>query len=121
MTRLAALLFGLLVLASAAQAQPIQLFGTAGKAPVFLDISRVGDTVSGWYVYLKSGRQLRLEGKLDPKGFFQIEAFAPETNARAGLITGRRKDGHWTELRRNPRLEDLTPITVVQDLTPLGG
>lgn len=96
MKRLAALLLGLLAIASAAPAQPIQLYGTVGKAPVFLDISRVGDTVSGWYVYLKSGQQMRLEGKLDPKGFFQIEAFAPDTNARAGSLNGRRKDGHWT-------------------------
>jgi hypothetical protein len=88
-------------LSGAASAQPIHLYGAVGKAPVFLDLSRNGDTVSGWYFYLKTGKQIRLEGKLNPRGFFQIEEFTGDTNSHTGTFTGRIKDGHWAGDWRN--------------------
>jgi hypothetical protein len=92
--------FRILILAAAlctsAAAQPIQLSGTVGNLPVFVDLSRNGDTVSGWYYYLKVGKQLRLAGKLDPNGFFQIEEYTANTNTRTGSFTGRIREGRWT-------------------------
>jgi len=92
----AAMIFGAGLCAAAAAAQPILLSGTIGKAPVLLDLDRTGDTVSGWYFYLKVGKQLRLEGKLDPSGFFTIEEFTAATNSRTGTFKGRVKNGHWS-------------------------
>ena len=86
----AAVLFGV-----TAAAQPILLSGTIGNAPVFLDLDRTGDTVSGWYFYLKVGKQLRLEGKLNPGGLFAIEEYAAATNSHTGSFKGRVKNGHW--------------------------
>lgn len=82
--------------AGMAGAQPILLSGTIGKAPVFLDLDRTGDTVSGWYFYLKLGKQIRLDGKLNPSGLFDIQEYTPATNSRTGNLKGRIKDGHWT-------------------------
>jgi hypothetical protein len=87
---LAAVLF-----AAAANAQPILLSGTIGKAPVFLDLDRTGDTVSGWYFYLKVGKQIRLDGKLDPNGLFDIQEYTASTNSRTGSFKGRIKNGRW--------------------------
>ena len=80
----------------AAVAQPILLSGTIGKAPILLDLDRTGDTVSGWYFTLKAGKQLRLEGKLNPGGFFAIEEYTTATNSRTGAFQGRIKNGHWS-------------------------
>lgn len=118
------LLAAALLFCGAAAAQPIQLYGTVGKAPVFLDVYRNGDLVSGWYVYLKAGKQIRLEGKLDPKGFFQIEEYTAATNTRTGTFTGRRTDGHWTgnwkSASRGKNL-DLALVELKSTLTDVDG
>jgi hypothetical protein len=111
---------GIFAVCGAASAQPIQLYGTVGRTPAFLDISRNGDTVSGWYLTLRSGKQIRLEGKLDPKGFFQIEAFAPDTNSRTGSFSGRRKGGHWTGTWRNPAGHRPLPLSFDELRSKLG-
>jgi hypothetical protein len=84
-----------------AAAQPIHLAGKIGKSPVFADLMRNGDTISGWYFYLKAGKEIRLEGRLNPGGFFQIEEYTASTNTRSGSFTGRRKNGHWVGTWRN--------------------
>jgi hypothetical protein len=103
------------VLSFSALAQPIQLSGTIGTQPVFLDLSRNGDTLSGWYFYLKVGKQLRLSGKLDQHGFFQLEEYTAGSNTRTGTFTGRVTDGHWSGTWRNtsagkPRAVDLAEL-----------
>jgi hypothetical protein len=85
-----------MLLCGSAAAQPIQLYGNVGAAPVFLDLSRNGDTVSGWYFYLKVAKQIRLEGRLDHNGFFQLEEYTASSNTRTGSFKGRAKDGHWS-------------------------
>ncbi len=93
---MAALWFAGLWFAGGAGAQPILLSGTIGKAPVFLDLDRTGDTVSGWYFYLKAGKQIRLDGKLNPNGLFDIQEYTASTNSRTGSFKGRIKDSHWS-------------------------
>ncbi|GAA0558755.1 hypothetical protein [Rhizomicrobium electricum] len=90
------LLAAAVLFAAAATAQPILLSGTIGKAPVFLDLDRTGDTVSGWYFYLKVGKQIRLDGKLDPNGLFDIQEYTASTNSRTGSFKGHIKNGRWT-------------------------
>lgn len=97
--------------ASNAAGQPIQLYGKIGKTPVFFDLSRDGDTVSGWYFTLKAAEQIRLAGKLDHKGFFQIEEYTANTNSLLGTFTGRRTDGgHWRGSWRNSAHGKPLPI-----------
>lgn len=97
------LLAAAILLCGSATAQPIQLYGTIGNLPVFLDLSRNGDTVSGWYFYLKAAKQIRLEGRLDHNGFFQLEEYTASSNTRTGSFTGRSKDGHWSGTWRNAK------------------
>lgn len=97
------LLAAAILLCGAAAAQPIQLYGTVGTLPVFLDLSRNGDTVSGWYFYLKVAKQIRLEGRLDHNGFFQLEEYSASSNTRTGSFKGRAKDGHWSGTWRNAK------------------
>jgi hypothetical protein len=91
----AALWFAGVWFAGGAGAQPILLSGTIGKAPVFLDLDRTGDTVSGWYFYLKAGKQIRLDGKLNPNGLFDIQEHSASSNSRTGSLKGRIKNGRW--------------------------
>lgn len=97
-----------------AAASPVQLYGSVGKAPYFLDLSRNGDTVSGWSIDLKAGQQVRLEGKLDTKGFFQIEGYSAATNTRSGTFTGRRQNGHWTGNWKNATGKKPQPASFVE-------
>jgi len=89
------ILFFAAALGASAAAQPIQLWGTIGTLPVFLDLSRNGDTLSGWYFYLRVGKQLRLEGKLDQRGFFELEAYTAGSNTRTGSFSGRVRGDRW--------------------------
>jgi hypothetical protein len=95
---------------AAADAQPILLHGTIGKAPVFLDLERTGDTVSGWYFYLKVGKQIRLEGKANSKGLFDVQEYVPSTNSRTGSFTGRIRNGRWTGTWTDPSGRKSAPI-----------
>jgi hypothetical protein len=108
--RIAPLLAAGLFAAAAAHAQPILLSGTIGKAPVFLDLDRTGDTVSGWYFYFKVGKQIRLGGKLDPNGLFDIQEYTASTNSRTGSFTGRIKNGHWTGTWTNAAKKKSYPV-----------
>jgi len=78
-----------------AVAEPITLSGAIGSRPVFFEMNRNGDTVSGWYFYLRAGKQIRLDGKLDHRGFFDIQEYDAASNSRTGSLAGRVKDGHW--------------------------
>lgn len=99
-----------ILIAGSAAAQPILLSGSIGKAPVFLDLDRKGDTVSGWYFYLKVGKQLRLEGKLNPGGFFDVAEYTASTNSRTGSFNGRIVNGRWSGTWTNAKGTRSYPI-----------
>ncbi len=120
----AGVLAAAILLCSSVAAQPIRLYGTVGPQPVFLDLSRNGDTVSGWYFYLKVGRQIRLDGKLDPNGFFQMEEHTASTNTRTGSFSGRVRDGHWSGTWRSAKgtgARDVSFAEVRGRLTDVSG
>lgn len=104
------LLLAGLLLAGVANAEPIELYGTIGGKPVFLDMNHNGDTVSGWYYYLKQGKQQRLEGKLSPKGFFDIQEYTPSDNSRSGSFRGRVRDGQWSGSWKNAAGKGARPV-----------
>lgn len=95
---------------TAATAQPVLLSGTVGKAPVFLELDRNGDTVSGWYFYLKVGKQIRLEGQVDRNGFFRVDEYVAATNSRTGAFAGRIRGGRWTGTWTDPRGAKIQPV-----------
>ena len=80
-------------------AATLYLSGTVGTAPVFVTVERNGDTIEGWYLYLKQGRQIRLDGKVDAKGSLAITEKDASTNATTGTfegtIAGERWNGTW--------------------------
>lgn len=104
---LAAILF-----ATAAQAGPILLTGTIGKAPVFVELDHTGDTVSGWYFYLKVGKQIRLDGKLVTGGLFDVQEYTASTNSRTGAFKGRIKNGRWTGTWKNAAGKKALPFVL---------
>jgi len=83
------------VLLQPAGAQPIHLYGTLGTRAVFIDLNQTGDTLSGWYLYLRAGKEIRLEGKLDRHGFFQLDEYTASSNSHTGSFTGRATGGRW--------------------------
>lgn len=91
-----------------ATAQPIHLYGTVGDHEVFIDLNQTGDTLSGWYLYLAAGREIRLDGKLDRHGFFQLDEYTASSNSHTGSFTGRAKDGRWRGNWQGTRAETLT-------------
>ena len=48
-----------------AWAQSLAFFGTVGGARVFVSLERDGDKLSGWYLYVRQGKSIRLEGTGD--------------------------------------------------------
>lgn len=105
-----ALLLAGLLFTGMANAEPIELYGTIGGKPVFLDLNHNGDTVSGWYFYLKQGKQLRLEGKLSPKGVFDLQEYTPSDNSRSGGFHGRVKDDQWSGTWKNAAGKGTRPV-----------
>lgn len=95
-----------------AAAEPMALSGTIGGQPVFFEVNRNGDTVSGWYFALKTGKQIRLEGQLDHRGFFDIAEYRASTNKRTGSLLGRVKDGHWAGRWKTPAGKATRPLSL---------
>ncbi len=115
MPRLMPVAIAMMIGLGGARAEPITLSGSIGAKPVFFEMSRNGDTVSGWYFYLKAGKQIRLDGKLDHRGFFDIQEYSASTNTRTGALAGRIKEGHWAgrwtpTTGQGPRALSLDPL-----------
>lgn len=110
---------GLVLLMSPAMAEPLALTGTIGGKPIFAELNRNGDTVSGWYYYLKAGKQLRLDGQLSAKGVFNIDEHTPATNARSGGFSGSVSNGHWSGVWKNGRTK--LPVALDPVKGPLAG
>ena len=85
-----------------AGAEPLYLSGTIGKASVLAMIERKAGAISGWYVYLRHGKQIRLEGTIDGHDKFSLTETPPGAGAPSGYwtgtIRGRSWTGWWTKL-----------------------
>src|SRR5579862_7215161 len=79
-----------------AAAHPIYLTGEIGTAPVFATMERVNGDVSGWYLYSRYAKQIRLQGAVDAEGNFQLEEFQDPDNKKTGSLTGTTVGTHWT-------------------------
>lgn len=104
MTRLGCFL-ALVVLATIApaQAEPLYLSGTVGKAPVLVTVERKGSEVSGWYLYLRHGKQIRLEGNVEANGALTLREYSPGGSAVtanfSGTVRGTTWSGTWKAVR----------------------
>ena len=104
----------LAALAVPASAHPPYLAGTVGTAPVFVDLDRDGGKVSGWYYYLRVGKDIRLEGTIDAKGHFRIDESDYNTGKKSGSFDGAVTGTHWTGTWRNAAGGGALPFALEQ-------
>lgn len=83
-------------------AHPLYLSGTIGTAPVLLMVERNDDALSGWYLYLRQGKQIRLEGKVAADGAVTLDEFSGPQSKKTGRFDGRIASGTWTGTWRKP-------------------
>ena len=57
-------------------------------------LNRQDNTLTGWYLYLAIGRELRLDGRIDPTGDFQLDETVD--SGKTGRFQGRANGGRWT-------------------------
>jgi hypothetical protein len=114
LTLVAALLFP-----AALAAQPVYLFGRIGKSEVMAALDRRGDALTGWYLYFGVDKTLRLAGRIDPGGGFQLDETVDgrKTGALAGTMDGGRWSGEW----RNPAGGAPLAVTLAESRDTLAG
>ncbi len=81
-------------------AHPLYLFGQIGKSAVMAMVNRDGNALTGWYLYLDIGKELRLSGQIDATGDFQLDETVD--SKKTGRLQGKMEGGHWTGEWRRP-------------------
>ncbi len=93
----------MLVVPTLASAQPALLSGTVGKAPVLLTLTNDNGRLYGWYIYLRVGKGIRLEGTLNAAGRFTLDEFPlDDPGKKTGVFAGTVAQGRWTGMWRKP-------------------
>lgn len=91
-------LFALLAIVSGfspAAADPLYLTGEIGAFPVLLMLDQDGPRLKGWYYYLRNGKEIKLEGKIDTgNGEFTIVEFTLD-GKKTGTFEGKAEKGEW--------------------------
>ena len=80
---------------SAANAHPLYLFGEVGHSPVMATLERDGGNLSGWYLYLRHGKEIRLQGRIDATGNFLLDEFDAKSDRKTGSFKGAASGTHW--------------------------
>lgn len=111
----------LLALTQSASAHPLYLSGTIGGAPVLLMVERNDSALSGWYLYLRQGRQIRLEGKVATDGAFTLDEFSGPASRKTGQFDGRIESGKWTGTWRKPEQQATSTFTLSEATDVLAG
>lgn len=113
----------LLVLAapSLAVAHPLYLTGTIGTAPVLLMMERDDTALSGWYLYLRQGKQIRLEGKVAADGAFTMDESSGPASQKTGQFEGRIERDRWSGVWRKPGQPATLPFHLGESADTLGG
>ena len=99
-------------------AHPLYLFGQIGKSNVMATLTRDGDALSGWYTYLDIGKELRLAGRIDATGDFQLDETVDAE--KTGHLQGKLDGGHWTGEWRKPDGGSPLPFTLSESRDMLG-
>lgn len=80
---------------SPAAADPLYLTGEIGTFPVLLMLDQDGPRLNGWYYYLRNGKEIKLQGKIDTgNGEFTIDEFTLD-GTRTGTFKGTAAKGEW--------------------------
>ena len=103
--------FALAALCTSAGAHPLYLSGTVGPSPALAMVERDGGHLSGWYLYLRHDKEIRLDGRIDAKGNFQLDEFA--SDRKTGSFKGAANGPHWTGEWRNAA--GAAPLAFVLD------
>ena len=80
---------------SPASAHPLYLFGDIGRFPVLVMVTREGNNLSGWYLYLRQAKEIAITGKIDAAGAFTLDEFDPKTHSKTARFVGTMKQGQW--------------------------
>lgn len=86
---------------SVAAAEPVTLTGTIGNAPVVLTLDESEGKLEGWYLYLRIGKQIRLEGRRDGTTF-AFDEFPEPGKPKTGSFAGAIAQGRWTGTWQKP-------------------
>jgi hypothetical protein len=104
---------------AALSAHPLYLFGEIGKSKVMAALDREGDALMGWYLYLDIGKPLRLAGRIDAAGDFQLDETVDLK--KTGRLQGKMDGGHWTGEWRKPDGGSPLPFTLSESRDTLAG
>ena len=58
-------------------------------------LERDGGNLSGWYLYLRHAKQIRLNGRIDAKGNFLLDEFDANSGRKTGSFKGAANGTHW--------------------------
>lgn len=94
-SRLTLLLAAVLALVQPAAAAKLFLSAKIGTAPVLLMMQQKDGALSGWYLYLRYAKQIRLEGCIDSKGTFEFAEYAGTDNRKTGRFSGVSNQKGW--------------------------
>ena len=119
MRRLPTIAALLLAAAMPLRAATLYLSGTVGKAPVFVTVERSEGSIDGWYVYLRKGRQIRLEGHVDAGGALTLTEKDASTNAATGAFEGRIDGERWTGSWHKPGIGMSLPFALAENREPI--
>jgi len=92
LTLLSAAVLALVWPASGAE---LSLSGKVGTAPVLLMLQQEDGGLSGWYLYLRQAKQIRLKGRIDSEGAFQLAEFTGSDNRQTGGFEGTERQDEW--------------------------
>ncbi len=93
------------------------LFGKIGDLPVAASLERYDGSLSGWYFYNSNARQIRLEGKVDGNGAFQMEESVD--GKKTGIFNGTVKDKSWIGTWQKPAGGNPLSLSLTENRNPL--
>ncbi|HKE47275.1 MAG TPA: hypothetical protein VKB52_04360 [Rhodanobacteraceae bacterium] len=96
-------------------AATLYLSGSVGTAPVFVTVERSGETIDGWYLYLKQGRQIRLVGKVDAKGALTLTEKDASTDKATGTFEGAIAGERWSGTWQKPGGTATIPFSITEN------
>lgn len=104
-------------------AEPTLLSGSIGKAPVVMSLSNDNGQLTGWYIYLRVRKGIRLEGTLKAGGTYSLDEFPMDAprQRKTGVFTGTVVQGHWTGTWRKPEGGGEAVVDLSENHSTLAG
>lgn len=104
-----------------ASAAPLYLSGTIGHSPVLVMVERRGTEISGWYLYLRHGKEIRLDGKIDAAGNFAMKETLYPSSTITGTFKGVVHGGQWIGTWQNPTGDAPEAVALTENRDRLAG